>query len=226
MRVPEWVVIRPMPRSDTPKPTDVVDGVTGNTRLTSATGLLLVVLLAVEGVTILSVRQMITLHIFVGVMLLGPVLLKSGSTFYRFVRYYSGSPAYQRKGPPAPVHRVLGPVIVLSTLALLGTGLALIFLDTQGSGSLLTAHQISFWVWVVVIAVHLLGHLWEAASSAWSEIRYSLAGRAAARRRWRFIAIAVALVLGVGAATALIPTATSWTNRPVEQHFGPGGPRP
>src|SRR3954451_9813552 len=66
---------------------DSVSGVDGNSRLTAATGMVLLVLLAVEGVTILSVRQMITLHIFVGVMLLGPVLLKSGTTMYRFARY-------------------------------------------------------------------------------------------------------------------------------------------
>ncbi len=53
----------------------VVSGVGGNSRLTSATGIVLLALLAVEGVTILSVRQMITLHIYVGILLLGPVLL-------------------------------------------------------------------------------------------------------------------------------------------------------
>jgi hypothetical protein len=204
---------------------DVVDGVAGNTRLTSATGLVLVALLAIEGVTILSVRQMITLHIFVGVMLLGPVLLKSGSTFYRFARYYTGSPEYRRKGPPSPLHRILGPVVIGSSLSLLGTGVALIFAGDQGSGWLLVAHQTCFWVWVVVIAVHVVGHLWEAAVTAWKEIRGSLSGRAATRRRWRFMAIALALVLGVGAATTLMPTAASWTNRSVEQHFRPA-PRP
>ncbi len=39
-----------------------------------------VTLLAVAGVTLLSVRQMITVHVFVGVLPLGPVLLKSGTT--------------------------------------------------------------------------------------------------------------------------------------------------
>jgi len=86
----------------------VVSGVGGNSRLTSATGIVLLALLAVEGVTILSVRQMITLHIYVGILLLGPVLLKSGSTMYRFVRYYRGAPAYLKKGPPHP--RIRRPV--------------------------------------------------------------------------------------------------------------------
>ena len=55
---------------------DVDAGVEGNTRLTSATGLVLLVMLAVEGYTILDVRGLITVHVFVGVMLVGPVLLK------------------------------------------------------------------------------------------------------------------------------------------------------
>jgi hypothetical protein len=168
---------------------------------------------------------MITLHIFVGVMLLGPVLLKSGSTVYRFARYYTGSTTYRHKGPPPPLHRILGPVVIASSLALLGTGVALIFVGDQSPGWLLTAHQTCFWVWVVVIAIHLLGHLWEAAITAWAEVRTSLSGAAATRRRWRFIAIAMALVVGVGAAAALLPSAASWTNRSVEQHSGPG-PRP
>ncbi len=56
---------------------DLADsGVEGNSRLTSATGIVLLVMLAVEGYTILNVRGLITLHIFLGIMLVGPVLLK------------------------------------------------------------------------------------------------------------------------------------------------------
>jgi hypothetical protein len=48
-------------------------------------------------------------------LLLGPVTLKAGSVLYRFVRYYSGSEPYRRKGPPAPLPRVIGPLIMLLT---------------------------------------------------------------------------------------------------------------
>jgi hypothetical protein len=58
-------------------------GVEGNTRLTSVTGVLLIGLLAVEGLTILSINGLITLHIFIGIVLLGPILLKTASTVYR-----------------------------------------------------------------------------------------------------------------------------------------------
>jgi len=45
------------------------DGADGNARLTGAIGLLLLVVLFVEGITILQVRQLITVHIFVGLVL-------------------------------------------------------------------------------------------------------------------------------------------------------------
>ncbi len=141
-----------------------VSGVDGNSRLTSATGIVLLVLLAVEGVTILSVRQMITLHVYVGVLLLGPVLLKTGSTMYRFARYYSGAASYVKKGPPHPVLRILGPFVILSSLALLGTGVTLIFLRPQHSDLMLTLHQTAFWIWVVLMTVHVLGHFVGAAT--------------------------------------------------------------
>jgi accessory gene regulator protein AgrB len=223
MKVPAWITVPPLAGKDgTLESAADDDGVTGNTRLTSATGLVLLILLAVEGVTILSVRQMITLHVFVGIMLLGPVLLKTGSTVYRFVRYYSGAPTYQKKGPPHPLLRVLGPFVILSSLALLGSGIALIVVGTQGSGWLLVVHQTCFWVWVAVMAVHLVGHLWESVVTAWTEIRSALSGKAARQRRRRYIVIALALVLGTGTAMVLLPTAAPWTTRQVDHHTGSG----
>src|SRR6266700_2655738 len=43
------------------------------------------------------------LHMFVGLLLIPPVALKLASTGYRFVRYYTASPAYRRKAPPPRV---------------------------------------------------------------------------------------------------------------------------
>ncbi len=201
-------------------------GVEGNTRLTSATGMVLLALLAVEGVTILSVRQMITLHIFVGVLLLGPVLLKSGSTIYRFVRYYRGASTYRLKGPPPPLLRVIGPLVIASSLALLGTGLALIFVGTSRSDDWLTAHQVCFWIWVVLMTVHVLGHVWAAAVTSRTELRAHLKGRAARGRRIRLATLVAALVIGVGAAILLLPTAGSWIHQPPRHHFEQVAPRP
>jgi hypothetical protein len=78
-------------------------------------------------------------------------------------------------------------------------------------------------VWVVEMMVHVLGHVWEAAVISWAEIRAHLRGRAARGRRLRAIAVAAALVVGVGAATILLPTASSWIRQPPHHHAEPFG---
>src|SRR5689334_18557699 len=100
--------------------------VEGNSRLTSATGAVLFVLLAVEGVTILSTRSLLTWHAFFGVMLIPLVALKLFSTAVRFLAYYRGDAAYVAKGPPHIVLRVLGPFVSLLTVIVLASGVILI----------------------------------------------------------------------------------------------------
>jgi hypothetical protein len=73
-------------------------GAAGNARLTAANAAVLLVLLAAEGVTILRVRELLSPHVFIGVVLIPPVLVKVASTTWRFARYYTGAPAYRRKG--------------------------------------------------------------------------------------------------------------------------------
>jgi hypothetical protein len=191
-------------------PVQTDDGVEGNARLTAATGLVLLVLLAVEGYTILDVRGLITLHIFLGILLVGPVLLKIASTTYRFARYYLGSAEYVRKGPPHIILRVLGPLVTVSSLAVLGTGIGLIW-DRSG-GTLLTAHQASFIVWVSVMTIHVLGHLQGALRETWHDLR-----RSSRWRRIRLGLVVASVVVGVGIALMLFPSASSWTT---QHHHG------
>lgn len=134
-----------------------------NARLTASTAVALLVLLAAEGATVLRVRSLLTPHVFIGVLLVPPVLLKMGSTAYRFLRYYLGSPAYRRKGPPPWLLRILGPAVVTLTLVVLGTGVALLYAGAAWHQRLLTAHKLSFVAWFVVMTVHVLGHVPETA---------------------------------------------------------------
>src|SRR5439155_1712802 len=76
----------------------------------------LAALLLVEGVTILFLRPLLPVHIFVGMLLIPPVALKLASTGYRFVRYYTGKPEYVRLGPPHIVLRALAPLLVAATV--------------------------------------------------------------------------------------------------------------
>jgi hypothetical protein len=134
-------------------------GTEGNERLTVLTGLLLIVLLAVLGVTIIRIGQLLWLHLFLGLVLLGPVALKLASTGYRFARYYTSDPAYRAKGPPAPVLRGLAPFVVFFTLAVFGTGVALLVLGPSARQPLVLLHKVSFFAWLAVTALHVLGHL-------------------------------------------------------------------
>jgi len=136
-------------------------GVAGNARLTAANAVVLLVLLAVEGVTILRVRQLLTPHVFIGMVLIPPVLVKVASTTWRFVRYYRGAPAYRRKGPPPVLLRLLGPVVVILTLVLLASGVGLLLVSPSWMSLLLKVHKASFILWFGAMTVHVLGHLGE-----------------------------------------------------------------
>lgn len=180
-------------------------GAEGNSRLTASTGTLLTLLLLVEGFTVLDVRGYITLHAAVGLILIGPVVLKCASTVFRFYRYYTGAEPYVEKGAPPILLRLLGPVVVLSTLAVLGTGVALLIVKGN-SDTWLTLHQGSFIVWVVAMTVHFLGHLIEAARGTADDLRR----RAGRGRATRLLLVGASLVAGVAIAAAFTPSASSW----------------
>jgi hypothetical protein len=131
----------------------------GNERLTVQAGAVLFVLLAVLGLTIVRIGQLTWLHLFLGLLLIGPLTLKLASTGYRFARYYTGSPAYRRKGPPPAALRILAPLLVVDTLVIFVSGVVLLFDGPSSRHSLMPIHKISFIVWLALAALHVLGHL-------------------------------------------------------------------
>jgi hypothetical protein len=66
----------------------------GNERLTALTGAVLLAIFTAECLTTLSMGNLLPVHIFLGMLVLGPVALKTGSTLYRLARYYAGSAPY------------------------------------------------------------------------------------------------------------------------------------
>jgi hypothetical protein len=188
-------------------------GTDGNEQLTAITGTILLALLAAIGVTILRIGQLISVHLFVGLLLIGPVALKLGSTGYRFARYYGHDPAYRRKGPPDAQLRVIAPIIVLSTLVVFASGLALLFVGPSDRSQLLLIHKASFIVWVIFTSLHVLGHLPHMPASLRAVRRANppdLPGlQPGVAGRW--IAISGALVGGLVLALVLIPDFAVWT---------------
>jgi hypothetical protein len=184
-----------------------------NERLTGLTGTVLLVLLAAEGATIPFLHSRLTLHIFLGVLLIPPVLLKTGTTGWRFARYYLRAPDYVRKGPPHAVLRILvAPLVLLSTAGLFGTGVLLLVLR-PGRGLLVGLHKASFIVWFVVMTAHVLGHVFELPALTRGAFDRALPGS----RLTQFV-IAGALVAGLIAAVATLPLAYHWTDWAAAHH--------
>jgi hypothetical protein len=179
----------------------------GNERLTAMTGAVLLVLFIAECLTLLNIGNLLTLHVFLGMLLLGPVSLKIGSTLWRFTRYYTGSPAYVRKGPPGPLQRVTGPFVILTTVAVLGTGVMLV-VEGPGNGDWGQLHHLSFFVWALVIIIHLASYL--------PKLPGILSGRAEgarhllAARATRWLLLCGSLAVGLGLALATYHLAGSW----------------
>jgi hypothetical protein len=133
-------------------------GPAGNERLTAAVGLVLFVLLAVETLTWADLHSYLSVHLFLGLLLLPPLALKLASTGWRFLRYYTHDKQFRLQGPPQLLLRLLAPFLVASTLLLFGSGVALIAAG-HGGGLPLKLHQISFVVWGVLVVVHVLAYL-------------------------------------------------------------------
>jgi hypothetical protein len=192
---------------------DATGGAAGNERLTAVTGMVLLALFAAEGVTILSARRLLTLHFFFGMLLIGPVVLKACSTGYRFVRYYGGAAEYRRKGPPAPLLRLLGPVVLLTSVSVIGTGVMLA-VTGPGGRTWLLLHKASFVLWFGAMTVHVLAYVWRLPRLA----RGDLAGRAGRRvnevlagRSARWLLLTGSLLAGLLLAVLTIHRAGAWT---------------
>ncbi len=217
-------------------------GTSGNARLTTATGIVLLVLLAVIGVTLLRLRSLLWVHLFVGMLLIGPIVLKLASTGYRFVRYYTDSPHYRREGPPLAPLRALAPLVVLTTVVVFVSGVLLLLIGPSSRGALLPIHKISFIAWAIFTSLHVLGHLPEVAAavgldrktvskvdvlaamgvfedgdlSAWQSPNAALAARAG--RAGRGLSLAAALASGTVLAVAVIPQFGPWLHASTPLH--------
>jgi len=150
--------------------------------------------------------------VFIGMLLVPPVLLKMGSTLWRFSQYYLGNEAYRRNGPPVPVLRILGPVVIILTTVVFATGIALLLGPHSIRFQMLRLHQISFVLWFAVMTIHVLGHIAETARVAprdWMRrTRHQVDGAGA--RQW---ALAISLALGLILAIAVVPQVGPWLQK-------------
>ncbi|HWQ01571.1 MAG TPA: hypothetical protein VN449_05575 [Gaiellaceae bacterium] len=173
-------------------------GSDGNEQLTAVVATLLLVLLAIEGATLLNLEALLTVHAFVGMLLVPVVALKLASTGWRMIRYYLGFDEYVRRGPPHPFLRmIVAPVAVASTIVLFATGVALL-VTGQTEGSIVGLHKASFVVWLAAVGLHVLMRMPRLPHALWNR----LPGAAL-----RAGVVGATVVAGLAVATLTLPAA-------------------
>ena len=182
-------------------------GPQGNRNLTALLGALLLAGVLVElGTLLLGVRQTMPVHIAVGVALIPLVAVKLGSTGWRMIRYYTRNPAYRADGPPRPFLRGIAPLVVGSTVALLGSGVGLVFAGPHAR-YFNAVHSASFAIFLVVVGTHALAHLPKLRRFAFADWA---SGRRTQGHALRRGLVAFALVAGGSFAVAAVETASPW----------------
>jgi hypothetical protein len=181
-----------------------------NSRLTSLAGVVLFIHLAAQGVTILLIHNLLAAHVLVGFALLGPLAIKLGSVGWRFVRYYSGDADYRRAGPPRAFLRMVAPLVVLTTVVVFASGVALLAVQPGRGSALVLVHKASFVLWFGVMTIHVLAYA--AAAARWSVA--DLAGRGPAKvlatRCARHLLIGGSLIVGFALGIAGLGWAHPW----------------
>ena len=196
----------------------------GNARLTALVGLLLLGPVAVELATIvLGVHSFMSLHVFVGLALIPPVLLKLASTGWRFARYYTRSDAYVEHGTPQIAMRLLAPLFIAATVVLFASGVAMGFLHGHALEDARRLHGPASVVWLVLFGIHVLVYLRRAVISSRSEVKAD--GRSVPGRRRRGYVIAIAVLSGLVIGAATVPAQHRWVRLPREHHRGRAEPQ-
>ena len=180
-------------------------GVMANERMTSLTGGLLLVLLALIGVTVLSVRTLLPLHFLLGFLVIPPLALKMATTGYRFMRYYTGDPQYRRAGPPQLLMRLLAPIVVASTVVLFATGLELWLFGLRFGSVWVEAHKLSFMVWLPAVGLHVLRYVSRSGRAVAEEVSSSPPPSAATRRALVVGSLVTGVVLAIASLTYASP---------------------
>jgi hypothetical protein len=177
------------PSLDTTPATPSGGAAAGNARLTALAGITLLALFTAEIVTvILGVSRVLTAHVAIALALTPVFVLKTGSTGWRFVKYYRGDRAYVRRGAPPAYLRILGPVLIVATAGLLGCGMLAFAGPHWLHSAALTTHKTLFYPWPLFLIVHTAGHFTEAMRLATGDLlvraRARLAGAGVVGALW------------------------------------------
>lgn len=185
-------------------------------RLSAISGVIMLVLFLAELVTLPLIGPLISYHIVFGVILAMLLVVKLSAVGYRFARFYAGDSEFVQAGPPWLPLRYIAPGLVLSTIALLGSGVEMTF---AGPGSFSTlflepAHVLVSVGWLFFVMLHVFVYFRRSIIATGEEIRYSSQGcRSKSQRigaRLRMTIVLVSILLGTALTLPLRSQIGSW----------------
>lgn len=168
-----------------------------NERLTAVNGALLFAVIVGIAATVLLIRPLLSFHYMVGFALIPPLALKLYSTGYKFAKYYLHDRSFRQAGPPPAFLRfAVAPMLVASTVAVMGSGIELWAFGARFGTWWLGAHTVSAVLFMAALFAHLLSHLRRSADAAGEDALHPADG--AVTRRSVILACAIlAVVLAV-----------------------------
>lgn len=190
----------------------------GNERLTAAVGLILIVLAVAElGTLLLGLQTYLHAHVFIGLVLLPPIVLKLATTGWRFARYYVRTEAYRVKGPPQIVMRLLAPLLVLFTVLLFGSGVAIGVVHGEALQIARRIHGPAAFLWTVTLGIHVLVYTPRALRAAVGDLR-TRTRRRVRGAGIRVTIVAAGIVAGVAVGLATLPVQHDWLHLQSHHH--------
>jgi hypothetical protein len=107
----------------------------------------------------------------------------------------------------------MGPIVVISTVIVFASGVALLFAGPSSRNTLLPIHKVTFFVWLAFMAMHILAHLPEILPA----LRADYGGRPdlgveVNGRSGRMLALAGALAAGLVLAGLVLPEFAPWVH--------------
>ena len=186
----------------------------GNERITAAVGIILIVLTVAElGTLVLGLQTFLHWHVFIGLVLLPPIALKLASTGWRFARYYTRNDAYRMKGAPQLAMRLLAPFLVLLTVLLFGSGVAMGFVHGHALQLARRIHGPAAFLWTVTLGIHVLVYTPRALRAIAGDLR-ARTRRQIADVRLRAYVVVFAIVIGLVVGVATLPVQRDWLHLP------------
>lgn len=178
-----------------------------NERLTALAGGVLLVLFVVDLFVTANLDKLIMIHIFIGALISGPLLVKLSSVGYRFFGYYvRRNPAFVAKGPPNVWLRLLGPFLILLTLLLVASGFGLALEGPANDRVWFLIHAASSALWIPLVAIHVYAHIRQVPRAIGRDLRSD----AVSGRVKRFRVTLLSLIAGAIAGLVLMPIAAPW----------------